>query len=191
MIKITFPDGNVREYEQGITPLEIAKSIHHGLAKRVLAAKVDGEIRDLTRPIEKDAQLALLSWDDTEGKATFWHSSAHLLAEAVEALYPGTKFGIGPAIENGFYYDIDTGDKQLTAGDLAKIEKKMIELARQKNAYERREISKADAVAYFTEKGDEYKLELLEGLNDTNHLLLAGRLYRFVSWSAYSEYWKN
>ncbi|MFK7935729.1 MAG: threonine--tRNA ligase [Saprospiraceae bacterium] len=166
MINITFPDGNVRAYEKGINALDIAKSIHHGLAKRVLAAKINGEVQDLTRPINEDAELALLSWDDKEGKGTFWHSSAHLLAEAIEALYPGTKFGIGPSIENGFYYDIDTGDKQLTAGDLAKIEKKMIELARQKNAFERKEISKADAVAYFTEKGDEYKLELLEGLTD-------------------------
>ncbi|MEL7022062.1 MAG: TGS domain-containing protein, partial [Bacteroidota bacterium] len=166
MIKITFPDGNVREYEKGTNALDIAKSIHHGLAKRVLAAKVNGKVQDLTLPIDDDAELALMTWDDKEGKETFWHSSAHLLAEAVEALYPGTKFGIGPAVERGFYYDIDTGDKQLSANDLTKIEKKMLELARQKNQFERKEVSKADAVTYFTEKGDEYKLELLEGLED-------------------------
>lgn len=166
MINITFPDGNVRQYEAGVSAMDVAKSISHGLAKNVLSARVNGEVWDSTRPIESDAKLELLTWKDEDGKATFWHSSAHLMAEALEALYPGTKFGIGPAIENGFYYDIDLGDRVLSTEDFKKIEDKMIELARQKNDFERREVSKADAIAYFEEKGDEYKLELLEGLND-------------------------
>ena len=166
MINITFPDGNVRQYEKGVSALDIAQSISSGLARNVLSAKVNGEIWDATRPIQEDASLQLFTWNDKEGKATFWHSSAHLMAEALEAIYPGTKFGIGPAIDTGFYYDVDTGDTQLTAGDLAKIEAKMIELARQKNSYIRKEVSKADAISYFTEKEDEYKLELLEGLED-------------------------
>ncbi len=166
MINITFPDGNVRQYEAGVSSIDIAKSISHGLAKNVLSAKVNGEIWDATRPIEEDAALSLFTWNDNDGKATFWHSSAHLMAEALEAIYPGTKFGIGPAIENGFYYDIDLGDRVLSTEDFKKIEDKIMELARQKNDFERKEISKADAIAYFEEKGDEYKLELLEGLND-------------------------
>lgn len=166
MIKITFPDGKVREYEVGTTALDIAKSISHGLAKNVLSAKVNGEVWDATRPIHEDASLELLTWDTKEGKSTFWHSSAHLLAEALEALYPNVKFGIGPAIDNGFYYDVDTGDTVLSSSDFAKIEKKMIELARQKNTYERRDVSKAEALKYFEEKGDEYKLELIEELED-------------------------
>lgn len=166
MINITFPDGNVRQYEAGASAMDIAKSISHGLAKNVLSARVNGEVWDSTRPIETDAKLELLTWKDEDGKSTFWHSSAHLMAEALEALYPGTKFGIGPAIENGFYYDIDLGDRVLSTEDFKKIEDKMLELARQKNDFERREVSKADAIAYFEEKGDEYKLELLEGLND-------------------------
>jgi len=166
MINITFPDGNVREYEAGASALDIAKSISHGLAKNVLSARVNGEVWDATRPIETDAKLELLTWNDTDGKSTFWHSSAHLMAEALEALYPGTKFGIGPAIDNGFYYDIDLGDRVLSTEDFKKIEDKMLELARQKNDFERSEISKADAIVFFKEKGDEYKLELLEGLND-------------------------
>jgi len=166
IIKITFPDGKVREYEKGTTALDIAKSIHPGLAKRVLSAKVNGKVQDATLPIEGDAKLQLLTWDDKEGKATFWHSSAHLMAEALEELYPGVKFGIGPAIDSGFYYDVDLGDRQLSVNDLPKIEQKMTELARQKNEYQRQEISKDDAIAYFKEKGDEYKLELLEDLKD-------------------------
>ena len=166
MIDITFPDGNVRQYDKGITAIEIAKSISHGLAKNVLSAKVNGELWDVTRAIETPSTVQLLTWNDEEGKSTFWHSSAHLMAEALESLYPGTKFGIGPAIENGFYYDVDTGDKQLVAADLEAIEKKMIELARQKNEFVRKEISKADAISYFKEKDDEYKLELLERLED-------------------------
>jgi threonyl-tRNA synthetase len=166
MINITFPDGNIRSYAAGTTALDVAKSISEGLARNVLAAKVDGEVRDLLRPIDSDCSITFVKWEDKEGKNTFWHSSAHLLAEALEALYPGTKFGIGPAIENGFYYDVDTGDRTLTAADLPKIEQKILELARAKSEYKRTEVSKADAVKYFTEKGDEYKLELIDGLQD-------------------------
>jgi threonyl-tRNA synthetase len=166
MINITLPDGSVRMYESGVTGMDVAMSISEGLARNVLAAKVNGEVWDLSRPITADAELALLKWDDKEGKQTFWHSSAHLLAEAVESLFPGTKFGIGPAIDNGFYYDIDTGDRQLTLADLEQIERKMKELSNNKSEYRRQEVSKADAIAYFQEKGDEYKLELLDGLQD-------------------------
>jgi threonyl-tRNA synthetase len=168
MIKITFPDGNVREYKEGSTGLEIAKSISEGLARKVLAAKVNGQVWDLTRPIYTDATLNLLTWDDKDGKLTFWHSSAHLMAEAVENLFPGVKFWVGPAIENpqGFYYDMDLGDRKLTEEDLAALEKKMNELAKQNNSYVRKEMPKAEAVKYFTEKGDEYKLELLNNLTD-------------------------
>jgi len=166
MINITFPDGNIRQYAAGTTALDVAKSISEGLARVVLAAKVNGEVRDLTRPITEDATIVFHKWEDKEGKTTFWHSSAHLLAEALEALFPGIKFGIGPPIENGFYYDVDTGDRPLTAADIPAIEQKMLELARAKSEYNRREVSKAEAVKYFTEKGDEYKLELLEGLED-------------------------
>jgi threonyl-tRNA synthetase len=166
MIKISFPDGQVREFEQGTTPMEVALSISEGLARNVLAAKLDGEVVDANAAISGDATLQLLTWNDTEGKKTFWHSSAHLMAEAIEALYPGTKFGIGPAIENGFYYDIDLGDQEFGSDDFKSIEDKMVELARQKSAYSRKSVAKADAIAYFKEKNDEYKLELLEGLED-------------------------
>jgi len=166
MIKISFPDGQVREFEQGTTPMEVALSISEGLARNVLAAKLDGEVVDANAAISGDATLQLLTWNDTEGKKTFWHSSAHLMAEAIEALYPGTKFGIGPAIENGFYYDIDLGDQEFGSDDFKAIEDKMVELARQKSAYSRKSVAKADAIAYFNEKNDEYKLELLEGLED-------------------------
>jgi threonyl-tRNA synthetase len=166
MINITFPDGAVRQYETGTSAMDIAKSISHGLAKKVLAAKVNGDVWDASRSIQNDSTLSLITWDDKEGKSTFWHSSAHLLAEAIEALYPGTKFGIGPAIENGFYYDIDMGEHSLSSKEFEAIEKKMIELARQGNAYTRTEVSKADALNYFTEKGDEYKVELLQELED-------------------------
>jgi threonyl-tRNA synthetase len=165
-IKITLPDGAVKEYDKGTSALGIALSISEGLARNVLSAKVNGVVQDATLPINQDAHLQLLTWKDTEGKTTFWHSSAHLMAEAIEALFPGTKFGIGPAIETGFYYDIDTGEKSITQDDFAKIEAKMLELARQKNEYKRSEISKSDAITYFKEKGDEYKLELLERLTD-------------------------
>ena len=167
MIKITFPDGNVREYQQGITALEIAQSISHRLAEEVLAASVNGETCDLTRPINVDASLHLYKWDDAEGKHAFWHSSSHLMAEAIEALYPGTKFGIGPAIENGFYYDIDLGDERKIAdADLPRIEQKMQELARSKETYARREVSKSEALEFFSKKGDKYKTELIGELAD-------------------------
>jgi threonyl-tRNA synthetase len=166
MIKITFPDGAVREYENGTTALDIAKSISEGLARKVLAANVNGQVWDATRPINQDSSLKLLTWNDADGKNTFWHSSAHLLAEAVENLYPGVKFWVGPPVENGFYYDMDLGDKKMSEEDLVKLEKKMNELAKQNNSYARKEISKNDAVKYFSEKGDEYKLDLLQGLND-------------------------
>jgi len=165
-IKITLPDGTVKEYQKGTTGLQIAASISEGLARNVLASKVNGQVWDATRAIDSDSNLQLLTWNDLEGKNTFWHSSAHLLAEALEDLYPGIKFGIGPPIETGFYYDVDFGDHTLEGSELEKIEKKFIELARQKNEYIRKDISKADAVSYFQEKGDEYKLDLLEGLED-------------------------
>jgi threonyl-tRNA synthetase len=166
MIKIKLPDGSVREYAQGTTGMDIALSISEGLARNVLAAKVNGKVVDASMPINEDSDFQLLTWNDTDGKTTFWHSSAHLLAEAIESLYPGTKFGIGPAIETGFYYDIDMGEKMLGQEDFKKIEDKVLELARQKNEYQRSAVSKADAIEYFKEKGDEYKLELLEGLED-------------------------
>ena len=166
MIKISFPDGAVREYEEGSSALDIAKSISEGLARKVLAAEVDGEVWDATRPINKDAALKLLTWDDRGAKTTFWHSSAHLMAEALEATFPDVKFGIGPAIENGFYYDIDLGDRTITEEDLKTIESKMKELAKQNNAYQRRAVPKEEAIGYFSHKKDPYKLELLEGLND-------------------------
>ena len=166
MINITLPDGSKRQYEIGVNAIEVAKSISEGLARNVLSATVNDEVWDATRPILSDATLKLHTWRDKEGKSTFWHSSAHLFAEAIESLYPGTKFGIGPAIENGFYYDIDTGDHQLSTNDFKKIEDKMTELAREKNEYIRKEISKADAITYFKEKEDEYKLELIDGLAD-------------------------
>ena len=166
MIKITLPDGAVKEFEQGITAFEIAKSISEGLARKVLAANINAEVWDAHRPIETDASLKLLTWDDTDGKSTFWHSSAHLMAEAVEAGFPGVKFWVGPAIDKGFYYDMDLGDQKITEEDLILLEKKMNELAKQKNLFIRKPISKADAVQYFTEKEDAYKLDLLNGLTD-------------------------
>lgn len=165
-INVTLPDGTVRAFEEGTTPMDVARSISEGLARNVLSAKVNGEVRDATRPLPGDCTLQLLTWKDDEGKATLWHSSAHLLAEAVEALYPGAKFGIGPPIEQGFYYDIDLGDRVIGDGDFAAIEAKMKELAAKKEAFIRREVPKAEAIAYFTEKGDEYKLELIDGLED-------------------------
>lgn len=166
MIKITLPDGTVKEFESGITALDIAFSISEGLARNVLAAEVNGEIRDATRPITTDSTVKLLTWKDEGGKSTMWHSSAHLMAEAIEALYPGVKLAIGPPIENGFYYDIDLGDHTISEKDFDKIESKMKELARQKNEYRRQEISKAEALEYYREKGDPYKLELIENLQD-------------------------
>jgi threonyl-tRNA synthetase len=166
MIKIIFPDGQIKEYSKGITPTDIALSISEGLARNVLAAKLNDQVVDSSTPILLDSNLQLLTWNDVEGKKTFWHSSAHLLAEAIEFLYPGTKFGIGPAIENGFYYDIDLGGQEFGQEQFKAIEDKMLELARLKLDYVRKEISKKDAVQYFTLKNDEYKLELLEGLSD-------------------------
>ncbi|MDQ1149972.1 threonine--tRNA ligase [Sphingobacterium zeae] len=166
MINITLPDGSVRAYQEGITAAEIALSISEGLARNVLAAEVNGEVWDSARAIENDATVKLLTWNDTKGKSTFWHSSAHLLAEALEALYPGIKFGIGPAIETGFYYDVDFGDREFSSDDFKAIEDKMLELAKRKETFERKAVSKSDALAYFTEKGDEYKLDLIKDLED-------------------------
>jgi len=166
MINITLPDGSVREYDKGITSAQIAQSISEGLARNVLAAEVDGQVWDASRPIEHDAKVKLLTWNDTQGKSTFWHSSAHLMAEALEALYPGTKFGIGPAIETGFYYDVDFGDREFSSDEFKKIEDKIIELAKTREEFIRKPVSKAYAIEYFTEKGDEYKLDLIKDLPD-------------------------
>jgi threonyl-tRNA synthetase len=166
MINIQFPDGAVRQYESGTSALAIAKQISEGLARKVLAAKINGEVWDATRPILSDASLQLLTWNEDDGKQTFWHSSAHLLAEAVEQTFPGVKFWVGPAIERGFYYDMDLGDRKISEEDVKSLEKKMNELARQSNPYIRKEISKTEAVQYFQEKGDEYKLDLLSNLQD-------------------------
>lgn len=167
MINISFPDGAVRQYEEGVTALDIAKSISEGLARKVLAASVNGQVWDATRPIHEDATLKLLTWNDSEGKSTFWHSSAHLMAEAVESMFPGVKFWVGPPLKDGgFYYDMDLGDRKMTEEDLAKLEKKMNELAKQTNAYIRKEVAKPEAIQYFAQKGDEYKLDLLTNLND-------------------------
>jgi len=166
MIKITLPDGAVREYPRGTSAMDIAKSISEGLARKVLAAKVNGVVWDASRPINDDTTLQLLTWNDTDGKETFWHSSAHLMAEALETFYPGVKFGYGPPGERGFYYDVDFGGQSIGEEDLVKIEKKMLELAKNNSVYERKEVSKADAVKYFTEKGDPYKLEIIDRLND-------------------------
>ncbi|MCD6346322.1 MAG: threonine--tRNA ligase [Bacteroidales bacterium] len=166
MIKITFPDHSIREFPKGVTGLQIAESISPRLVKEVLAVTVNDGLWDLTRPIESDSSIILHKWDDPEGKHAFWHSSAHLMAEALEAIYPGVKFGIGPAIENGFYYDIDLGDRVLTDADLPAIEKKMQELVSQKNSIVRTEVSKADALSIFRKKSDEYKLELIDELTD-------------------------
>lgn len=165
-IKITLPDGAVREVAAGSTALDIAKSISEGLARKVLAAEINGEVWDATRPVNNDASLKLLTWDDNGGKSTFWHSSAHLMAEAIESMFPGVKFWVGPPVDNGFYYDVDLGGRQISEDDLRKLEVKMAELAKQNNAYLRKPIAKADAVQYFTEKNDEYKLDLLQNLQD-------------------------
>ena len=166
MIKITLPDGSVKEFEQGITPYEVAQSISEGLARNVLVAKVNDQMVELDKPIKEDASLTLYTWNDREGKDTFWHSSAHLMAAAIESLYPGVKFGIGPHIETGFYYDIDFMNYTISSDDFPKIEEKMKELASQKIQFVRREVCKADALDYFQKKGDEYKLELIDGLED-------------------------
>ena len=165
-MKITFPDKNVREYPDGTSSLDIAKSISEGLARNVLAAKVNGAVQDATRPVNGDASLELLTWENSDGKSTMWHSSAHLMAEALESFYPGIKFWVGPPVENGFYYDVDLGDHKISSEDFPKIEKKMMELARQNNHFVRSEMSKQDAINYFHDKGDQYKLDLLEKLED-------------------------
>ncbi len=166
MINIKLPDNSERQYQKGVTALDVARDISEGLARNVLAAKVNGEVWDATRVLTQDAELQLLTWRDEDGKAAMWHSSAHLMAEAIELLYPGVKFGIGPDIENGFYYDVDFGDYEISEKDLGKIENKMQEIARQKQVFVRKEISKQDAEKFFGEKGDEYKLELISDLVD-------------------------
>ena len=166
MIEIKFPDGSVRSYEKGITPYQIAEQISPRLAGEVLAASFNGKVIDLELPLHENGELKLHKWEDQEAKSTFWHSSSHLMAEALELLYPGIKFGIGPSIENGFYYDVDLGDKTITDSDLKKIEDKMIELARQKQHFVRKEVSKAEAMDTYTKKGDEYKCDLIGGLED-------------------------
>ncbi|MBP8677934.1 threonine--tRNA ligase [Bacteroidales bacterium MB20-C3-3] len=166
MINITFPDGSVRQYPKGATPLDIANGISPRLAAEVLAASVNSKVVEITRPINEDATIKLHKWEDQEAKSTFWHSSSHLMAEALELLYPGIKFGIGPSIETGFYYDVDTGDKSITEGDLKRIEEKMLELAREKQHFVRREVSKEEAMKTYSEKGDQYKCELIKDLED-------------------------
>ena len=166
MIKITFPDNSVKEFEAGTTPLQIANSISPRLGREVLAASVNGNEWDLSRPIDTDASIKLFKWEDPEGKHAFWHSSAHLLAEALQELYPGVRFGIGPAIENGFYYDIDPGENKLSSDDFAKIEAKMLELARKDEAIVRKDIAKADALYMFGNRNEEYKCELISELED-------------------------
>jgi threonyl-tRNA synthetase len=166
MINVRFPDGAVRSYEKGITPMAIAKSISEGLAKKVIAATVDGAVCDASTPLHSNVALKLHTWDDTEGKSTFWHSSAHLLAEAVESLFPGVKFWVGPAVDRGFYYDMDLGGRHIAEEDLHTLEKRMVELAAKNSPFVKKEISKSDAITYFTDKGDEYKLDLLSGLQD-------------------------
>ncbi|MDQ2718530.1 MAG: threonine--tRNA ligase [Bacteroidota bacterium] len=207
MMNITFPDGAVRQYEQGSSALDIAKSISEGLARKILATEVNGEVWDLSRPINKDASVKFLTWDDEKGKSTFWHSSAHLMAEAVEDTFPGVKFWVGPPVEKGFYYDIDLGENVISETDLAKLEKKMTELSKQNNPFIRKEISKADAIKYFEEKGDEYKLDLLSGLEDGNitfytqgqftdlcrgpHILSTGAIKGIKLTSIAGAYWKG
>ena len=166
MIKITFPDNSVKEYAEGTTAMQIAESISSRLAQEVLAASVNGEIWDLTRPINQDAAIKLFKWEDEEGKHAFWHSSAHLMAEALQELYPGIKFGIGPAIENGFYYDVDPGEATIKEGDFPAIEAKMLELVAKKEEIKRQDISKADALKMFGDRGEEYKTELISELED-------------------------
>ena len=165
MIKITFPDGSIREYATGVTALQIAESISPRLAQEIIVSEVNGEVHDIQAPINEDANIKLLKWDDEAGKRTFWHTSSHLLAEALESLYPGIKFGIGPSIENGFYYDVDT-PTPITEADLQKIENKMVELMRNKEPLLRKEIGKEEALKTFSEKGDEYKVELISDLED-------------------------
>ena len=167
MINISLPDGSIKQVPKGTSALDIAKSISEGLARNILSASINKEIWDVNRPITSDCSLKLHTFNDIEGKKCFWHSSAHIMAEALEELYPGVKLGIGPAIDNGFYYDIDLGDeRKLSSDDFPTIEEKMLSLAREKNDFTRKEINKKDAIEYFKNKGDEYKIELLNDLND-------------------------
>ncbi|MDG2464844.1 MAG: TGS domain-containing protein, partial [Crocinitomicaceae bacterium] len=166
MIKIILPDGTVREYPKGSSAMDVARSISEGLARNVLAAKVNNVVQDADMPIAIDSTLSLLTWNDEEGKSTMWHSSAHLMAEAIESFYPGVKLAIGPPVKNGFYYDVDFMDQSISENDLPKIEQKMKELAKQKLTFERKLVSKADAIKYFTDKQDPYKLDLIDGLED-------------------------
>lgn len=205
--KLTFPDGSVREYPKGTTGKEVAQKISQGLAREALAVEVNGQVWDLARPITDDATFKVLKWDDDGGKSTYWHSSAHLMAEAVESLFPGTKFGIGPSIDTGYYYDLDMGDHTLSPDDLGKIEEKMYELAKRDVPYVRREMKWEDAVEYFKVKGDQYKLELLEGLkgqtitfyesgNFTDlcygpHLPSTGRIKAIKLLSVAGAYWRG
>ena len=172
MINITFPDGSVKQFEAGVTPFQVAESISPRFAADVLASKVNGEEWDISRPIDADASIELFKWDSPEGKHAFWHSSAHLLAEALQELYPGVKFGIGPAIENGFYYDIDPGEHKITADDFAKIEKKMAEIVSRKENIVRADISKEDALKKFGERGEEYNASLSASLRMARSLLI-------------------
>jgi threonyl-tRNA synthetase len=166
MINITLPDGSVRAYDSGVSAMDIAKSISEGLARKVLAATVNNQVVDASSPINTDASLKLLTWDDKEAKSTFWHSSAHLMAEAVQSVFPHAKFWVGPAVDRGFYYDIDLGDTKMSEDDLLVLEKKMNEFAKQNNAFIKKAMPKDEAIQYFTEKGDEYKLDLLSNLTD-------------------------
>lgn len=192
MVKITFPDGSVREYENGVTGLQIAESISQRLAQDVLACGVNGETVELNRPITEDATINLYKWDDEEGKHAFWHTSAHLMAEAMQELWPGTQFGIGPAIENGFYYDVMPPEGVVIGeADFAKIEKKMQELAQKKEPLVRKDISKADALKFFADHGQTYKNELIEELEDGHITTHTGQLYRPLSWPALDEHCTN
>ena len=166
MINITLPDGSVRQAADDATALDVARDISEGLARNVLAAEVDGEVRDAQRPLGGDVALKLLTWGDDDAASTMWHSGAHLMAEALEVLYPGVKFWVGPSVEGGFYYDVDFGEHTFSDKDFPTVEKKMLELAREKSAYVRKEVPKSEAIAYFKEKGDHYKLDLLDSLED-------------------------
>ena len=207
MIKITFPDGSSREFEAGVTPLQVAESISSRLAQDVLASTINGQEWDLSRPVNEDATIKLHKWEDAEAKHAFWHSSAHLMAEALQELYPGMKFGIGPAIENGFYYDVDPGDAVIKDGDFAAIEAKFMELAARKSPIVRNDISKADALKKFEDKGDEYKVELITDLTDGTitlysqgnftdlcrgpHLPHTGEIKAFKILSVAGAYWRG
>ncbi|MBP5260395.1 MAG: TGS domain-containing protein, partial [Paludibacteraceae bacterium] len=207
MIKITFPDGSVREYAAGVTGMQVAESISPRLAQEVIAAKVNGEVVEVNRPIQSDATLQLLKWEDEEGKHAFWHTSAHVMAEALQELYPGIQFGIGPAIENGFYYDVDPGTAVIKEGDFAAIEAKFAEIVSRKADLIREDISKADALSMFGDKGQTYKQELINDLQDGHitiyrqgnfvdlckgpHLANTGIIKAFKVISVAGAYWRG